>query len=119
MDATPVPNTVGSSLWRDEPTPPSPPTKGGEGRGEEGCLPNSEAPLPNPLPVRASRGEGEDRCLPGAVLNSMAVGKPRLAGRWSLLSPALSSRSGGEGEEPTTPAKQTPSNLLAGGSRQR
>ena len=50
---------------------PSPPTQGGEGRGEEGCWPNSETPLPNPLPVRASRGEGEDPCLLG--LNS-AIG---------------------------------------------
>src|SRR6266498_4291322 len=62
-----------SSHLRDDPTPPSPPTKGGEGRGEEGCWPNSETPLPNPLPVRASRGEGEDRCCPEAVLNPIAA----------------------------------------------
>src|ERR1051326_9081952 len=28
---------IESSLRRDAPTPPSPPTNGGEGRGEEGC----------------------------------------------------------------------------------
>jgi Mitochondrial small ribosomal subunit Rsm22 len=55
-------------------TSPSPPTQGGECRGEEGCCPNSETPLPNPLPVRAARGEGEGRHFPAAVLNSEAVG---------------------------------------------
>src|SRR2546425_11304329 len=44
----------------DDSMAPSPPSEGGEGRGEEGCWPNLEAPLPNPLPVRASRREGED-----------------------------------------------------------
>src|SRR2546425_8843119 len=56
----------------DDPTSPSPPTKGGEGRGEEGCLTNSETPLPNPLPVRASRGDGEARWLRAAALRSSA-----------------------------------------------
>src|SRR6266536_3007019 len=28
---------IESSHLRDDPTPPSPPSKGGEGRGEEGC----------------------------------------------------------------------------------
>src|SRR5881396_4197933 len=35
------------------------PTKGGEGRGEEGRF-YLDSPLPNPLPTRSSRGEGED-----------------------------------------------------------
>jgi transcriptional antiterminator RfaH len=65
---------VESSPRRDDPPAPSPPTKGGEGRGEEACLPNSETPLPNPLPVRTSRGEGEDRRLPAARLNSTTAG---------------------------------------------
>src|SRR5437667_5482039 len=35
------------------------PTKGGEGRGEEGRF-YLDSPLPNPLPTRSSRGEGGD-----------------------------------------------------------
>ena len=66
---TPDLSAVESKPRREEPTSPSPPTKGGDGRGEEGCCPDSETPLP----VRASRGEGEDRCLPTAVPNSMPV----------------------------------------------
>src|ERR1051325_5798096 len=44
---------------------PSPPAKGGEGRGEEGfsayrkgAVSAVGCPLPGPLPVRSSRGEG-------------------------------------------------------------
>ena len=44
-----------------------------------------------PLPARDERGEGR------------GGGKPGLTGRWSLLSPALSSGSGGEGEENKAP----------------
>ena len=43
-----------------DPTP-SPPSDGGEGRGEEVLWPIAEkAPLPSPLPVPPSRGEGVD-----------------------------------------------------------
>src|SRR5688572_19686990 len=46
LSRSPLPPTaIELSLRRDDPTPPSPPTKGGEGRGEEGCWPNSETPL--------------------------------------------------------------------------
>src|SRR5258705_32258 len=45
---SPDPTAVELSLRCDDPTPPSPPTKGGEGRGEEGCWHDSETPLPNP-----------------------------------------------------------------------
>src|SRR6266516_2039026 len=66
--AGPPPAATATELGarREDPTSPSPPTRGGEGRGEEGCCPDSETPLPSPLPVRAPRGEGEDRCLPTA-----------------------------------------------------
>src|SRR5262245_47695191 len=46
---------------------PSPPHKGGEGRGEEGLGSTKNAPLP------ASQGEGAVRFLATFSLNSMAV----------------------------------------------
>src|SRR6266496_509252 len=73
MSPHPDRTTIESSARFGDLRSPSPPTKGGEGRGEEGRLLKSESPLPNPLPVRASRREGEDRPLLAAMLNSLAM----------------------------------------------
>ena len=54
---------------------PSPPSEGGEARGEEGREFRKASPLPNPLLVR--RGEGEAAC--GLRLNQqLRDARPRL-----------------------------------------
>src|SRR5438034_4392042 len=73
------PAAIELSPGNDDPAviSPSPPPKGGEGRGEEGCWTNSEAPLPNPLPVRASRGEGGGERQPKFLLLESLMAEKR------------------------------------------